>query len=119
MSNGLERTGECKTCGECCKKVRITSLLSHIIEQHGSIEEAGKYYLYRGINIAKVHEESDRVLLEIGIPCDRLAEDNKCLVHGSPEKKPLICHRYPWFSDDIESCGYSFTRKKQDFLKWF
>ncbi len=43
-------------CGECCKKVRITSVLSNIVEQHGSIEEAGKYYSYRGINMAGVNE---------------------------------------------------------------
>jgi hypothetical protein len=55
-------------------------------------------------------KKRDRILLELSIRCSRLTPDNKCDLHDTPEKKPAICHRYPWFEDDIESCGYSFER---------
>lgn len=100
-------------CGECCKKVRITSVLSHIIGQHGSLEDARNYYSFRGIGLAEIHEKSDRVLLEMDVPCSQLTQDNKCLLHQTPEKMPYICHRYPWFEDDVETCGYSFNQEKK------
>jgi len=102
------RTGECRMCGECCRKMRITSVLSHILKQHRTLEEAGAYYSFHAIRLVKSDRKSNRVLLELDTPCVQLSENNKCLLHDSPEKKPLICHRYPWFKDDIETCGYSF-----------
>lgn len=108
MTRRLERGGECVMCGECCKKIRITSILSHIVKQHGTLEEAKAYYSYRGISLCETDEKSDRVLLEIPLECDQLTEDNRCLLHDKPETKPIICHRYPWYEDDVESCGYSF-----------
>lgn len=102
------RIGECSMCGACCKKMRITSVLSHILKQHRTLEEAKAYYSFHGIRLVKSDSKSDRVLLELDTPCRQLSEDNKCLLQDSPEKKPLICHRYPWFKDDIETCGYSF-----------
>lgn len=111
MMRRKERTGECLMCGECCKKTRVTAVLSNITSQHGSLEEAGAYYSFHGIQIMDVDEAGDRALLEIDMPCSQLAPDNSCRLNGSPEKKPLICHKYPWFEDDIETCGYSFVEK--------
>lgn len=102
------RSGECVQCGECCKKVRITSVLSAVLGDHGSLDEAKKYYSYRGVRVVELDKPSDRVLLEMDVPCAMLGADNRCLVHDDPDKKPLICHKYPWFKDDIESCGYKF-----------
>ncbi len=104
--SGLRREGECITCGECCRVVRITGILSNIVSQHGSLDEARAYYSYRGIRIIDVSEKSDAVGLEMDIHCDKLTEDNKCALH--PDGKPSICKRYPQFQDDIESCGYRF-----------
>lgn len=108
MSTRPERKGECVQCGECCKKLRITSILSHIVNQHGTLEDARAYYSYRGIDLVELDEKTDRVLLEMPVPCDQLTPDNRCGLHDTPQDKPFICHRYPWFEDDIESCGYTF-----------
>lgn len=104
--SGLRREGECITCGECCRVVRITGILSNIVSQHGSLDEAGAYYSYRGIRIIDVSEKSNAVGLEMDVHCDKLTENNKCALH--PDKKPVICQRYPQYPDDIESCGYRF-----------
>ncbi len=104
--NPSGRKGECRQCGECCRRVRITGILSNIERQHGSLEEARLYYSFRGIRIAEIDKDMDRVSLEMDIPCDKLTAENRCLLHSDPEKKPVICHRYPWFEDDIEDCGY-------------
>jgi Fe-S-cluster containining protein len=104
----IERTGECNQCGECCQKVRITSVLGTILRNHGSLDEARKYYSYRGITIAEVDKHSGLVMLEAAIPCQMLDENNRCKVHDDADKKPLICHKYPWFKDDIETCGFKF-----------
>jgi len=82
-----------------------------MIRQHGNIDEAKSYYSFRGITIADVSEKQDRVLLELDIPCSQLTKDNGCLLHDKDEQ-PLICKKYPWFEDDIESCGYSFKKKE-------
>lgn len=102
------RTGECVQCGGCCQKVRITSVLSNILNNHGSVDEARKYYSYRGIRVVELDRPSDRILLEMDVPCDQLDENNKCRVHDDPDKMPLICHKYPWFKDDVETCGFKF-----------
>jgi len=108
MRKKPERGGECVMCGECCKKVRITSVLSHILDNHGSLDEAKSYYALRGIRVVETVRASDRVMLEIDIPCNQLTPDNRCGLHGTPQQKPLICHKYPWFKDDIETCGFNF-----------
>ncbi|GMT42222.1 MAG: hypothetical protein IEMM0002_0633 [bacterium] len=112
MNKNPVRTGQCNMCGECCRKLRITSVLSHILDQHGTMEEAKTYYSYRGIRLAETNKKTDRVLMEIDVPCSKLTQDNKCLlhvhVHETPEIKPFICRRYPWYVDDQEDCGYSF-----------
>lgn len=110
MTREVERVGECVQCGECCKKIRVTSILSHIVKQHGTLEEAKAYYSYRGISLSEADEKKDRVLLELPLECSQLTVDNRCMLHDKPETKPVICHRYPWYEDDIESCGYSFER---------
>lgn len=108
MRRRKERAGECVMCGECCKKVRITTVLSHLISNHGSVDEARLYYSFRGIRLAETYPAADRALLELDIPCNQLAPDNSCRLHPTPEKKPFICHKYPWFKDDVEGCGYRF-----------
>ena len=104
----MRREGECVTCGDCCRVMRITGILSHVVGQHGSLDEARAYYSFRKIRIAAVSPETDSLCFELDIPCDKLTEDNHCLLHGQPEIKPMICHRYPAVSDDIGRCGYSF-----------
>ncbi|HEB71097.1 MAG TPA: hypothetical protein ENI77_00570 [Nitrospirae bacterium] len=104
--SGLRREGECVSCGECCRTLRITGILTNIVAQHGSLESARAYYSYRGIKITDVSRELNAVGLEMNIPCDKLTKDNRCALH--PDSKPLICDRYPQFPDDIETCGYSF-----------
>ncbi|MDH4185085.1 MAG: YkgJ family cysteine cluster protein [Nitrospinota bacterium] len=102
------REGECVGCGECCKVFRMTCVLSEIIAQHGALEEAQAYYSFRGARFAQVDHQADRVSIEMSIPCRQLTADNKCQLHDAPEKKPLICHRYPTAPDDIAGCGYKF-----------
>lgn len=112
MRKTIERIGECLACGECCKKLRITSVLSNIKRQHGTIEDARDYYRYHGVILADIDERGDRVMLEIDQPCGQLDEENRCRLHLEGAEKPFICQRYPWFEDDIETCGYSFNEKR-------
>ncbi len=104
----MRREGECVRCGGCCKELRITGILSHVLGQHGSLDEARAYYSYRKIKIADVSPETDTLCFELDTPCDKLTADNHCLLHDRPEIKPMICHRYPVVPDNIKSCGYSF-----------
>ena len=87
----------------------MTLLASHLAGQHGSLEEAEAYYSFRGARFAQVDLEGDRVSVEMDIPCSQLTPDNRCSLHGAPEKKPLICHRYPAAPDDVAGCGYRFV----------
>lgn len=105
---GPRRDGECHLCGECCRTMRMTCVISEIVAQHGTLEEAEAYYSFRGARFAHVDLAEDRVGIEMNIPCDKLTADNRCALHQTPEKKPLICHRYPLVRDDIKSCGYKF-----------
>lgn len=108
MRKKKERKGTCAQCGECCKKLRITTVLSHIIENHGSVDEARIYYSFRGMRLTETYPAIDRALLELDIPCNQLSAENTCMLHDRPEQKPLICHKYPWFQDDIPTCGFTF-----------
>ena len=107
---GLTREGECHSCGECCKTLRIVTPLARLLSQHGSVEEANAYYSYRGGSITGVSTEEDLVSVEFPIPCDKLTPENHCLLHATPEIKPVICHRYPMAPDDIDECGYRWVR---------
>ncbi|MBI5814981.1 MAG: hypothetical protein HZB29_05160 [Nitrospinae bacterium] len=102
------REGECIGCGGCCRKMRITGILSHVIGQHGSMDEARAYYSFRKIAITQVDPSTDTLCFELDIPCDKLTPGNHCLLHGQPELKPVICHRYPMAPDDIEGCGFNW-----------
>ena len=97
-------------CGECCKKIRVTSILSNSIRQHGGIEELKKYYSYRNITVAGYDDKNDLLYLELDTPCDKLDDQNRCVIHSDPTEKPYICHRYPWYRDDIDTCGYEVTQ---------
>jgi len=104
----MKREGECVQCGGCCKTMRITGILSHVLAQHGSLDEARAYYSFRQIRIAEVSAQTDSLCFELDIPCDKLTADNRCLLHDKPELKPIVCHRYPLVPDNVASCGYSF-----------
>ena len=104
----MKRYGDCVQCGGCCKTLRITGILSNILSQHGSLDEARAYYSFRNVAITEINEKADTVCFELDIPCDKLSANNRCSLHGTPEKKPLICHRYPNFPDDIEGCGFTW-----------
>jgi len=104
----MRRAGECRACGECCKTMRITGVLSHIAAQHGSLEEARAYYSFRKARITQIDIERDAACIEFDLPCDKLLPDNTCALHSTPELKPLVCHRYPLEPDDIPECGFRF-----------
>jgi len=106
----LVRHGECVSCGECCQKIRISAYLKHSLNQHRTLDELVKYYSYRGITVTEVNEKENYINYEVPIPCNQLTADNKCKAHETGEK-PFICERYPWYDDNIESCGYSFVKE--------
>ena len=96
----MKRYGECVSCGECCKVLHMRGMLSDIVSQHGSLDEAKKYYSFRGVRIPEINEKLDAVMFEMDIPCDKLDEHNHCKLHDDPAQKPVICHRYPLGPDD-------------------
>ena len=77
------------------------------------MEDLERYYAYRGFRVVNYSKKDDFINFEADIPCDKLTNDNKCLVHNSDEK-PLLCKTYPSFQDDIEECGYRFQEKYPD-----
>jgi len=103
-----ERKGQCLSCGACCKVVRITAVLDTSLRQHGNLEELKRYYSYRGIRVVEADRKANKLYYEMDLPCSQLTPDNKCAVHGRPELRPLLCEKYPWFRDNIETCGYRF-----------
>jgi Fe-S-cluster containining protein len=106
----MERTGECHSCGECCKTVNMTVVRDITIQQHGSLKELELYLSYRGIRVVGSDEKSNQLYYSMDVPCSELTSDKQCRVHDSP-KKPFICHRFPSSKEDIEGipeCGYSF-----------
>lgn len=105
----LRRTGECHACAECCQTVNITAVRDLTLSQHGSLEELERYLGYRGIRVVGQDEERNLLFYEMDVPCSQLGPDNKCKVHGTPEK-PLLCERYPTEPGDIEACGYRFEK---------
>ena len=107
----MEREGECHSCGECCQTVNITVVRDITLQQHGNLEELQRYLSYRGIRVEGSDEKSNQLYYSMNVPCSELTSDNRCQVHGSPEK-PLICQRFPESPDvieDIKNCGYQFT----------
>ena len=110
MTQPLQRTGECHSCGECCKTVNMTVVRDITIQQHGSLKELELYLSYRGIRVVGSDEKRNQLYYSIDVPCSELTEDNRCRVHVSPNK-PLICHLYPSSNEDVEDipeCGYDF-----------
>ncbi|GMT48777.1 MAG: hypothetical protein IEMM0008_0316 [bacterium] len=107
----LERSGDCHQCGKCCEVLRITAVLSQALSQHRTMEELKLYYSYRNIQVVGTDSKKDFLFLELDAPCDQLSPSNHCLVHGSPELKPLLCHAYPTEPDNISECGYRFNPK--------
>lgn len=105
----MERKGDCHKCGECCKTVRITAVLSNAINQHRSLEEAILYYQYRDIKVMGTDPLNDYLFLELPIRCKQLDHRNKCQIYNQPELKPILCHIYPTEKDNIPDCAYQFV----------
>jgi hypothetical protein len=73
------------------------------------MDELKHYYSFRNIQVAGFDKERDRIFFEMDFPCNQLDSENRCKLHASPSEKPYICHRYPWYEDDIEECGFKFV----------
>ena len=108
----MDRTGECNNCGECCQSLKITSVLSHSLKQHRSLEELKLYYRYHNTEVIGTDEQNDLLFLEVKVRCQQLDENNHCLVHDKPELKPFLCHIYPTEPDPTVNCGFQFERPK-------
>ncbi len=111
------RTGNCKRCGACCKRI-------YVRHQKDTIKSEKEFkilqYLHPFYSYLKVEGQD-----EIGLvfSCSNFDEENHiCTIHKS---RPGICRRYP---DELifsmgaclsEGCGYSFTPidKFKDVLK--
>ena len=107
----MQREGECNSCGECCETVNMTVVRDVTLRQHGNLEELQRYLSFRGIRVVGEDRKSNQLYYSMDIPCSELTPENKCRVHGSPEK-PLLCHRFPETKEDIEdikNCGFRFT----------
>ena len=107
----MRREGECHSCGECCQTVNMTVVRDVTLRQHGNLEELQRYLSFRGIRVVGEDKKSNYLYYSMGIQCSELTPENKCRVHGSPEK-PLLCHRFPETKEDIEdikNCGFRFT----------
>ena len=107
----MQRGGECHSCGECCQTVNMTVVRDVTLRQHGNMEELQRYLSYRGIRVVGDDEKRNQLYYSLDVPCSELTADNRCRVHGSPEK-PLICNRFPETKEDIEdikNCGFRFA----------
>ncbi len=98
------RTGKCKACGKCCKKIYVKHF-KHVIQDEEEFKKL--QYLHRFYTYLKVVDKDETGLV---FECQNLDPDtNKCKIHKS---RPGICRRYPQeelfsmggaLSDD---CGY-------------
>ena len=101
------REGECHQCGECCRTLNLTVVRDVTLRQHGNRQELERYLAYRGIRVVGEDVERNYLFYEMDLPCRELTGDNRCRVHGTPEK-PLLCLKYPEEPGDIPECGYRF-----------
>jgi Fe-S-cluster containining protein len=107
----MQREGECNSCGDCCQTVNMTVVRDVTLRQHGNLEELQRYLSFRGIRVVGEDKKNNQLYYSMDIQCSELTPENKCRVHGSPEK-PLLCHRFPETKKDIEdikNCGFRFT----------
>jgi len=104
------REGECHQCGECCRTVNLTVVRDVTLRQHGNLEELKRYLAYRGIRVVGEDAAQNYLFYQMDVPCSQLTEDNRCRVHGTPEK-PLLCLKYPEEPGDIADCGFRFQSR--------
>jgi len=105
----LPRVGECRQCGECCRK--LGWLLVH------ADDDTAEWIAAHDPAI-KVEPAADQVgyyYVSIPYPCRHLIEigDGKfaCDMHDA---KPAMCKRYPGPDDELkEGCGYRFVETDQ------
>ena len=81
------------------------------LRQHGNREELEKYLGYRGIRVVGEDVANNYLFYTLDVPCDQLTADKRCAVHDMPDKKPLLCEKYPDAPNDIDECGYTFERE--------
>lgn len=108
-SNHVVRTGECRQCGECCR--RLGWLLVHADEH--TIE-------WIRVRDPEIEVEPDTEVpgyynVSIPYPCGHLVDLGggrfSCDMHDT---KPLLCKQYPAPSDELKpGCGYGFRSSCQ------
>ena len=98
------RTGSCKGCGRCCKKIYVKNF-KHVITDEKEFEQL--QYLHRFYSYLKIIGRDETGLI---FECTKLdPETNKCTIHKS---RPGICRRYPqeemlsMGGELSEGCGY-------------
>lgn len=114
-----ERTGECRRCGACCYKHRITYTLevdfaSDPDEQES--EEDFDWSCREGYSMFRAQGAWWYIkIIAMGEPhrCPYLTKDNKCSMWQDPEEFRPICRYWPFHPTNLEKfpeCGFKFER---------
>lgn len=108
----IQRTGECRQCGECCRN--LGWLLVHADADTAEWIQARDPQ----IKIVPDEEVADYHWVTIPYLCVHLKEVGggryECDMHGS---KPAQCKRYPESIDELKpGCGYAFRASDTDSL---
>jgi Fe-S-cluster containining protein len=95
----LERRGECKQCGNCCR------VAGWFLFANDPVMIA---WLKRFAEDVKIQPSQHPGYVNISFerPCDQLNEDGTCRIHHS---KPQMCTAHPVNADMLlPECGYRF-----------
>jgi len=113
-----ERLGECKQCGECCRK-KITFQWYVAKPQEDDADPEGDWLYWEGYSLIfargaywyiKVTGVKDPKADDERVPCWSL-DGSLCSIHGDQFKMPPLCPLWPVHPKDLlPGCGYSFVR---------
>lgn len=113
------RTGECRRCGECCRRyIKFQFSVTMPAEQDESVAE-DDWTRWEGFSIflafgawwyAHVGEIGAEQL------CPNLGSDNRCQIWDDRQERGPLCWHWPVHPDNLQpfpNCGYRFEREVQ------
>ncbi len=109
--NPYKRVGECKQCGQCCRKIYSIDTFS---EKEFKFMQL-IYPPYRRFYIKEVDENGHFIFA-----CKYVLPDGRCSVYS---KRPRVCRQYPVARHNCsltlpDGCGYKFVKKEfKEFLE--
>lgn len=109
MGQYYKRSGECHTCGKCCKDI-------FLIHEERTIESLEAFEILKEQNPEYTHFIPVRETVDgLQFQCKHLSSENRCLIY---QNRPDFCRKYPSEKTILlggklaEGCGYQFELLK-------